>query len=63
MVRNVPSKGADWSAIRRRKFYRTFDGGVLHVHHRQLRAVLEHLDVACGIAVASTNGERSRRGA
>ena len=35
--------------------------GELHGHHRQLRAVLEHLDVACGVAVASTNGERGMR--
>ena len=31
------------------------------VHARQLRALLERLDVACGVAVASTNGERSMR--
>ena len=31
------------------------------VHVRQLRAVLEHLDVACGVAVTSTNGERGMR--
>ena len=28
---------------------------------RQLRALLEGLDVACGVAVTSTNGERSMR--
>ena len=33
----------------------------LEVHARQLRALLEHLDVACGVAVTSTNGERSMR--
>ena len=52
---------ADWSAIKRRKFPRTLNIGGDHVHHRQLRAVLECLDVACGVAVASTNGERSMR--
>ena len=52
---------ADWSAIKRRKFHRTLNLGVGHVHARQLRAVLERLDVACGVAVASINGERSMR--
>ena len=31
------------------------------VHLRQLRALLEHLDVAYGVAVTSTNGERNMR--
>ena len=31
------------------------------VHARQLRTLLERLDVACGVAVTSTNGERSMR--
>ena len=52
---------ADWSAIKRRKFPRTLNIGGAHVHVRQLRAVLERLDVACGVAVTSTNGERSMR--
>ena len=52
---------ADWSATRRRKFHRTFNLGVGHDHLRQLRAVLERLEVAYGVAVASTNGERSMR--
>ena len=34
---------------------------IVEVHARQLRALLERLDVACGVAVASTNGERSMR--
>ena len=41
--------------------HRTSDCGVLHVHVRQLRAVLERLDVACGVAVTSTNEERGMR--
>ena len=40
---------------------RTLNLGVAHVHHRQLRAVLERLDVACGVAVTGTNGERGMR--
>ena len=40
---------------------RTLNLGVAHDHVRQLRAVLERLDVACGVAVASTKGERSMR--
>ena len=31
------------------------------VHARQLCTVFKHLDVACGVAVTSTNGERSMR--
>ena len=50
---------ADWSAIRRRKFHRTLNLGVAHAHIRQLRALLERLDVACGGAVAS--GKHKRR--
>ena len=44
-----------------KKSRRTLDCGVPHVHARQLRALLEHLDVACGGAATSTNGERSMR--
>ena len=40
---------------------RTLDCGAPHAHARQLREMLEHLDVACGVAVASTNGERGMR--
>ena len=58
---SVRLEKADWSAIRRRKFHRTLNLGVAHVHVRQLRAVLERLDVACGVAVASTNGESDMR--
>ena len=52
----------------RRKFLRTLTRDLhghvpcaRHVHARQLREMLEHLDVACGVAVASTNGERGMR--
>ena len=58
---DLPTRKADWSATRRRKIYRTLNLGVVHGHARQLRALLERLDVACGVAVASTNGERSMR--
>ena len=34
---------------------------LVEVHARQLRALLEHLDVACGGAVTSTNRERGMR--
>ena len=34
---------------------------IAEVHARQLRALLERLDVACGVAVTSTNGERGMR--
>ena len=34
---------------------------LVEVHARQLRALLEHLDVAYGVAVTSTNGERNMR--
>ena len=44
-----------------KKSRRTSDCGVPHVHARQLREMLEHLDVACRVAVASTNGERGMR--
>ena len=33
----------------------------MEVHARQLRALLERLDVACGGVLASTNGERNMR--
>ena len=33
----------------------------VEVHARQLCTVFKHLDVACRVAVASTNGERSMR--
>ena len=49
------------SAIKRRKFPRTLNIGGAHVHVRQLRAVLERLDVACRVAVASTKGEGNMR--
>ena len=41
---------------------RTFDVGELHVHARQLRAVLERLDVACGVAVARSGKHKLREG-
>ena len=46
---------------KKKKSRRTLDCGVPHVHARQLCAVFKHLDVACRVAVASTNGERSMR--
>ena len=39
----------------------TSDFGPPHVHARQVREMLEHLDVACGGAVTSTDGERGMR--
>ena len=45
--KKIPPKKAHWSATRRRKFRRTLDVGVVHDHGLQLRAISQHLDIAC----------------
>ena len=57
----IPQEKRTGPQSEEKKSRRTSDCGVPHVHARQLREMLEHLDVACGSAVTSTNGERSMR--